>query len=80
MNKEGDDLVLWGMINVWGMSDEETDEQGRKELRTVEWREEEYTDLVRRCDRALGLHRNYGPPSEREPNIHCLKFVKNDNE
>lgn len=75
VEKGDDDLEQWQRLNVWAMSDEEEDENGQKIFRSLPWRNELSTDLIRRCDTALGVVRRYGEPSEREPNIHCLEFV-----
>ncbi|XP_057302909.1 uncharacterized protein LOC130637355 [Hydractinia symbiolongicarpus] len=74
--KEDNDLDVWSKINVCAKSDEDEDEEGNKIFRSLPWRTEEVSDLIRRCDMALEVIRKYGEPSERAPNVHCLEFVK----
>lgn len=53
-----------------------SDEDEEKVHRTLDWRNDEVTDLLHRCDAALGIVRKYGEPSTRAPNIHCLELIK----
>ena len=70
---------MWSKLNAWAMSDEETDEENNSRVfRTLPWRKEEVTHLIRRCDEGLGMHRVYGLPSERLPNKECKEFVKEE--
>ena len=79
MEKEGEDAALWQLLNVWGMSDLESDEEGSNKIhRTLTWRGAEFTDVVRRSDIALGKVRLYGQPSNRVPNEHCVNFIRGE--
>ena len=64
-------------LNAWGMQDEEK-ENGEVIHRTLPWRKDEYTDIIKRVDKALVIRRKYGKPSEREANEKCLTFVKDE--
>jgi len=72
---EENDKTLWDSLNPMAMSDEEYDEKEKMNvLRTLPWRSQIVTDLIRRCDRALGVARVYGEPSERQPDEKCKNF------
>jgi len=71
-------LQLWQDLNPWAMSDEESDEDSIRVLRTLHWRKHEVSVLIQRCDTALGVIRNYGEPSEKKPDSRCKKFVNPD--
>ena len=60
------------------MSDEEFDEEQQiLTLRTLPWRDDEATDLIRRIDATLKEVRVYGQePSTRAPCKNCANFVK----
>ena len=75
LEKDAADEILWSKVNVWAMSDAEDDEEGMF-YRTLPWRSAEITDIVNRCDSALGIIRRYGAPSERIPNHHCIEFCE----
>ena len=70
------DKMKWGTLNAWAMSDEETEsDSGDRVFRTLPWRSADVTDLIKRCDAALGVVRKYGQPSIRSPNEKCLNFT-----
>ena len=59
------------------MSDEEseTDEHGKKILRSIPWRNFKATDLIKRNETDLGVKRVYGMVSAREPTNRCMSFI-----
>ena len=70
---EGADV--WKLANSWAMSDIEEDEDGPF-FRTLPWRTEELSLLIREKDASAGLVRRYGEPSARRPNENCSGFVQ----
>ena len=74
--EDPDDVLLWGKLNAWALSDEESDSENGRIFRTLPWRSDETTDLLNRIDMALGVVRKYGDPSERTPNNKCQEFLK----
>lgn len=69
--------MIWDKLNAWAMSDVEYDEEKKISVhRTLLWRSDEATDIIRRCDASLGVVRVYGEPSDRQPNNKCVNFVK----
>lgn len=72
-----EDKQLWNTLNAWAMSDEESGEENHiRQFRTLPWRTDEATQLVRSCDAALGVVRVYGDPLEWQPDHRCENFVK----
>ena len=49
------DVLLWGKLNSWAMSDEESDSKSGRIFRTLPQGIDEVTDLVNRIDMALGV-------------------------
>lgn len=74
--EDPDDVLLWGKLNAWIMSDEESDGENGRMFTTLPWRSEEAADLLNRIYMALGVVRKYGDPSERTPNNKCQEFLK----
>jgi len=65
--KEDEDAHLWEQATVWHMSDVETDEENETRLvyKSIPWRSDDLSDLILRCDNALGVIRARGSLSAR---------------
>ena len=44
--EDPDDVLLWGKLNAWAMSDEESDGENGRIFKTLPWRSDEATDLL----------------------------------
>ena len=76
IEKDGEDLELWGKLCPSVMSDIETDDESGLKKLTLIWRAPEVFDLISRCD--LGLVRVYGMPSERLPDLKYRDSISSD--
>ena len=60
-----DDIELWEKINMWAISDVESNGEGGVVYRSPIWRTEEANELIRRCDLSINKTRCYIEASER---------------
>ena len=63
-----DKVLLWGKLNGWVMSYEESDGKNGRIFMSLPWRIDETTDLLNRIHMGLGVVRKYSNPSECTPN------------
>ena len=68
-----DKVLLWGKLNGWVMSYEESDGKNGRIFMSLPWRIDETTDLRNRIHMGLGVVRKCSNPSECTPN----KSVRN---
>jgi len=64
---EGDALEYWKGVDPSMMSDVETDDDGVIIHRTLPWRNQNLSGLIRQIDESCKVVRCYGQPSLRKP-------------
>ena len=71
--------VVWDTLSPAAMSDQEFDDEKQIHVnRTIPWRSEIVTNLIKQIDISLKVIRVYGEPSLRDPDPKCAAFVADD--